>query len=166
MEKKQPEDEEDLETLKELEKKLEINFFENKDNEDQTKPRNSLEFLEKQEEIMKSFQDNFINIYEGKPLDISDKKTVKMNHEEEEEKEIKTSFEKKKSILLEKKETKKPKNQKKHKIQKVLQEINKKKAHKKSENKNNIKERDCCNSKIIKKPEKVHDDHLKILIFM
>lgn len=157
IEKKQPEEllskeDQEQETLQMFEKKLEIDFFKNKNDEENPKPRNSLDFLEKQEEIMKNFQDNFINIYEGKPIDISEKKTAKTNNVEEKEKE--NDYEKENSILPEKKEKKK-KNPKKQKIQKVLQEISKKKANKNKLHKNNIRERDCCNSKIIRKPEKV-----------
>lgn len=156
-------EEEDQKTIFIYDKKGDISYEKTEKNDKNTKmTRNSLNFISKQEEIMKNFQNDFINIYEGKPIEnshISPNTAVPIMTEEEQRndfftKETTMNFESPK-----KNDGEGTKNNKKQKIQKILLEIEKKKRKKiEREGLNNdpsLKERDCCNSKIVRKKDKV-----------
>lgn len=155
--------EEDQKTIFIYEKKGDISYEKTETNDKKSKmTRNSLNFISKQEEIMKNFQNDFINIYEGKSIEnsyISPNTAVPIMTEEEQKNDF---FTKETTMNLASPKTnfrEGKKNNKKEKIQKILLEIEKKKRKKieiEGLNKDpNLKERDCCNSKIVRKKDKV-----------
>ena len=123
------------------------------------KEKSSFDFQENREDIMKQFQDNFINIYEGKPLENSyvPESKLRINNKNPQT-EIFKSNKNYNSLLPERKKNKSKTNTKRQRLQKILREIERKKM-KKIENEEliekNVIHRNCFNSKIIKKNENV-----------
>ena len=92
------------------------------------KEKKSIDFIGDRDEIMRQFQSNFINIYEGKPLEntyIPEANSQFIHNEYTQE-----DFFEKKIYNENKIEEIKKKNPKKEKIQKILKEIERKKMKK------------------------------------
>lgn len=122
----------------------------------------SFDFIEKREQIMKKFQNNFIHIYEGNPIEteyipanFSPKTKNKTTEESLKQNKLKISLE---HLISEENKENREKLKKKEKFKKIMNEIEKKNRKKfeimQSKNKKTI-QRDCFSSKIIEKNEKV-----------
>ena len=148
----------------------EVYFPIQQQNVENTPPKKtSLEFTENRDEIMKKFQKNFINIYEGKPLETLPSNPLESSYsptlspennknyypnDEIEINQTTEQSEKKENV----KKYLKPRNTKKEKIKKILSDIEKKKMRRmeiEGPQNPNVLERNCLNSKIIAKNEKV-----------
>lgn len=131
--------------------------------------KTSLEFTENRDEIMKKFQKNFINIYEGKPLETLPSNPLESSYSPtlspENNKNYYPNYEIEINQTTEQSEKKenvmkyaKPRNAKKEKIKKILSDIEKKKMRRmeiEGPQNPNVVERNCLNSKIIAKNDKV-----------
>ena len=107
---------------------------------------------------MKQFKSNFINIYEGKPIEntyIPDNYNRQTNRNNQDNY---LSYKIPSYNKLEEGPEKQKRNTKKERIQKILKEIEKKKMKKIEHDgplDKHIMQRNCLNSKIIKKDENV-----------